>query len=174
MKRKKVLPGIGITLMLFYFAAGSAAAAEFDEGAAEQMMWSYFWAQKDLFDARLILEAKEKVGLTKEQQRKIENKMLEFEEASIKQWAEIKVLELRFASHVKSEKVDRKEIEKVVREISARKTECILKYMNYLLDIKGILTPEQLRKMKALRKRMANPITRREDIGAGIPWPDAF
>lgn len=174
MKRKIIPVSIGITLILFYFVGSSILATEVDESAAEQMMWSYFWAQKDLFDARLILDAKDKIGLTKEQRQKIENKMLAYEEASIKNWAEIKVLELRFASYVKSEKVDRKEIEKVVREISARKTDCIVKYMNYLLDLKGILTAEQLKKMRALHKKVGKSIPRGDDFLSSIPWPDAF
>jgi Spy/CpxP family protein refolding chaperone len=174
MKRKIILITIGIPFILFYFVAGHVLAAEVDEGAEEQIMWSFFWAKKDLFDARLILDAKESIGLTKEQQQKIENKMLAYEETSIKDWAEIKVLELRFASYVKSEKVDRKEIEKVVKEISARKTDCIVKYMNYLLDLKGILTPEQLRKMKAIHKKEGEFVPHRDNPAAGISWPDAF
>jgi Spy/CpxP family protein refolding chaperone len=165
---------IGIPLILFYFAVGSILAAEADENAQEQMMWSFFWAQKDLFDGRLILDAKDKIELTKEQEQKIENKMLAYEEASIRSWAEIKVLELKFASYVKSEKVDRNEIEKVVREISARKTDCIVQYMNYLLDLKEIVTQEQLKKIKAIHKKAGKSIPSRGDFVPSIPWPDTF
>ena len=49
--------------------------------------------------------------------------------------------------------MDRKEVEKHIRQISKIKTDMIVDYMNYLLDVKEILTPAQREKIKQLKKR---------------------
>ncbi len=122
--------------------------------------WSASLAEKDLFCGRTVLKYKEELGLSREQIKKIENLMLAHEEQSIRAGAEVKIGGLRFATYVKSEKVDRKEIEKLIRELSQKKTACMIEYMNYLLDVRETLTEEQLRKIKSLREKY-----RREKTG---------
>ena len=115
-----------------------------------------FLAESDLYDARLILKVKDKIGLTNEQEEKIENIMLVHEAFLIRNSAEIKIKELRFASYLKSQpgEMDRRQVEKYIREISKEKTDLIVHCMNYLLDLKEILTPTQLQKMAEIRKKM--------------------
>ncbi|MDQ1353218.1 MAG: hypothetical protein QG657_3524 [Acidobacteriota bacterium] len=103
----------------------------------------------NLYDARFILDAQEDLGLTKEQTEKIENLMLENEATIIRDSAEIKIQELRFASFLKSQsdEIDRKQVEKYIREISQQKIIMVVHQINYLLDVKQVLTPAQLRKL---------------------------
>jgi len=84
-----------------------------------------FLAESDLYDARLILKVKDKIGLTNEQEEKIENIMLVHEAFLIRNSAEIKIKELRFASYLKSQpgEMDRRQVEKYIREISKEKTD---------------------------------------------------
>jgi Spy/CpxP family protein refolding chaperone len=136
---------------------------------------AFFMAEQNLYDARLILKVKDKIGLTMEQEEKIENIMLAHEAFTIQNGAEIKIKELQFVSYLKSEtgpgKVDRKQVETYIREISKVKTDMIVHYMNYLLDLKAILTPVQLEKMAEAREKMKSLRKRRkrEDETVKIP-----
>jgi Spy/CpxP family protein refolding chaperone len=116
----------------------------------------FFMAENDLYDGRLILKVKDKVGLTKEQEEKIQDLMLDHEAFTLRSGAEIKILELRFASYLKSgsDEMDRKQVAAHIREISNKKTDLIVHYMNHLLDLKEILTPDQVQKMAEIREKM--------------------
>ncbi len=129
-----------------------------EEGPFNPIRTAFLMAENNLYDARLILAAKEEIGLTKEQAEKIENLMLENEANTIRQSAEIKIQELRFTSFLKSQskKIDRKQVEEYIREISRKKTTMIVHHINYLLDVKQILTPTQLHKLAEIRAK-TNP-----------------
>jgi len=161
--RHKIIPVIaGILILLVNFSI-VAEKEKPDEEAMRQFWRSYYWAEKDLFDARILLFQKDRIGLTEEQRQKAENLMLSYEEDTLQESAEIKVLELKFASYLESEKVDRKEIKKLINEISKRKTDCILKYLNYLLDLQEILTPQQVEKLKELHREVREHVKKKED-----------
>ena len=106
-----------------------------------------------LYDGRIILSVKDKIGLTAAQEEKIENLMLDYEAFSIRNSGEIKIKELRFASYLRSGEMDRKEVAKHIREISKEKTDMIVRHLNHVLDLKEILTPDQRRKMAELRDK---------------------
>ena len=129
------------------------------EGPFNPPRTAFLTAENNLYDARLILAAKEEIELTKEQTEKIENLMLENEAAIIRDSAEIKIRELRFASFLKSQpnEIDRKQVEKYIREISRKKTSMVVLHINYLLDVKQILTPAQLQKFAETRRKI-NPL----------------
>jgi Spy/CpxP family protein refolding chaperone len=147
-----------IMMMMLFDAALSAYPEKAGKRDHRHAEIAFFMAEKNLYDARLILKVKDKIGLTIEQEEKIENIMLDHEAFTIRNGAEIKIKELRFVSYLKSEpepgKMDRKQVEKYIREISRKKTDMIVHYMNYLLDLKAILTPLQLQKMTEIRKKM--------------------
>lgn len=129
------------------------------EGPFNPPRTAFLTAENNLYDARLILAAKEEIELTKEQTEKIENLMLENEAAIIRDSAEIKIRELRFASFLKSQpnEIDRKQVEKYIREISRKKTSMVVLHINYLLDVKQLLTPTQLHKLAETRRKI-NPL----------------
>jgi Spy/CpxP family protein refolding chaperone len=106
-----------------------------------------------LYDGRIILSVKDKIGLTADQEEKIENLMLDYEAFSIRNSGEIKIKELRFASYLRSGEMDRNEVAKHIREISKEKTDMIVRHLNHVLDLKEILTPDQRRKMAELRDK---------------------
>lgn len=149
MKQRIIPVMIGILITLFNLSF-PAEQSKKDEESRRQFWRSLFWAEKGLYDGRIILKVKDKIGLTEEQEQRIENLMLAYDESTMNDCAEIKVLELRFASYVKSAQVDREEIKKLIKEISERKTDSIVKYLNYLLDLKEILSADQFKKMKAI------------------------
>jgi len=111
-----------------------------------------FLAEKNLFDARFILRFKEDINLSEEQEKRVENLLLAFEENSIKKSAEVKIKELRFASYLKSGKINRKKMERQLKIISKMKTDFLIDSVNYLLDLKQIMTPVQIEKLKGIKK----------------------
>ncbi len=121
----------------------------------KHMRIAFFMTENKLYDGRIILFAKGKIGLTQKQEEKIEDLMLDHEAFSIRNSGEIKIRELRFASYLKSErgKIGREEVGKRIREISEIKTRLIIHYMNHLLDLKAVLTPGQLQKLAALQEK---------------------
>lgn len=102
-----------------------------------------FLTESGLYDARLLLKYKDKVALTAGQEEKIQDLMLEHEAFSIRNGAEIKVQELRFTSYLKTGKMEPAEVENYIREISEIKADLMVNYINHLLDVRKILTPQQ-------------------------------
>ena len=122
----------------------------------------FFLTDNNLFDGRVLLKMKEKIGLTGKQEERIENLMLGHEAFSIRNSGEIKIKELQFAAYLKAGKTDRKEMEMYIREISQAKTNLIVHYMNYLLDVRDVLTPQQLETLKQMKEQEKNAIRQRE------------
>lgn len=113
-----------------------------------------FLVESNLFDARFVLEVKDQINLSKQQQEKIENLMLAHESSVIRNSAEIKVKELQFVTYLRSGEMKRAQVETFIREISAGKSDMIIEYVNHLLDIRSILNPSQRQKLKEIRKKM--------------------
>jgi Spy/CpxP family protein refolding chaperone len=117
------------------------------------LTWN-FMAERNLFDGRLILRFKDEINLSSDQETKIENLMLSFEEHTITKGAEIKVKEIRLTTYIKSEKINRREIEKILREISQMKINFSISYINYLLDIRDILTSPQIEIIQEIKSKI--------------------
>lgn len=109
-------------------------------------------AEKNLFSGSMLLKFKDEIGLTEEQVSKIEKMSDLFQEAVIKKQADIKVKGLKVRSYLKEEQVDRKKMEMMIREIAEMRTDLQVDHMNYLLDLKDLLTPEQIGKIESLKK----------------------
>jgi Spy/CpxP family protein refolding chaperone len=122
----------------------------------------FFLTGNNLFDGRMLLKMKDKIGLTEKQEERIENLILGHEAVSIRNSGEIKIKELQFAAYLKTGKTDRKEMEMYIREISKEKTNLIVHYMNYLLDVRDVLTPQQLETLKQMKEQEKNAIRQRE------------
>jgi Spy/CpxP family protein refolding chaperone len=118
----------------------------------------FFLTDNNLFDGRRLLKMKDKIGLTGKQEERIENLMLKHEAFSIRNSGEIKIKELQLAAYLKKGKTDRKEMEMYIREISKIKTNFIVHYMNYLLDVRDVLTPQQLETLKQIKEQEKNAV----------------
>lgn len=130
-----------------------------------------YFAEQDLIDGRIILRFSEKINLTDKQLARAESLFLAFEEVSIAKNAEIKIMELRLTSQLKAKKTDRKAVEKLLRNIGKNKTDLFIAYLNYLFDLRDVLTPEQMEELREIkskfkdrkrRRREPNPDERRE------------
>ncbi len=136
---------------LFGFAAFSGQ--EFKRSSDTRSHRRAFFSENNLFDARFVLKWKEKINLSKKQKEQLENLVLKREEFYIRHSAEIKVKEIELATYLKSPKIVRKEVEKLIKAISAIKTNLIIFYTNYLLDVRDLLIPSQLEILKKNKKK---------------------
>ena len=109
-------------------------------------------AEMNMFHGRLLLNMKAEIGLNQDQVDKIEKMSLVFQESVIKRMADTKVKELKLANYLQGDKIDRKVVEKMVKEISELKTGLQIDRIYYLLDIRGLLTPEQIAKAEELKR----------------------
>jgi Spy/CpxP family protein refolding chaperone len=125
-------------------------------------------AEKNLFSGSMLLKFKDEIGLTAEQVGKIEKMSDLFQEAAIRKQADIKIKGLKVRSYLKEEQVDRKQMEKMIREIAKMRTDLQVDHMNYLLDLKDLLTPEQIAKIESLKKeRVHKRMKKREYLREG-------
>ncbi len=125
-------------------------------------------AEKNLFPAKMLLRNKDDIGLTQEQVTKIEKMEELFQESKIRNQADIKVQELKFHSYLKSDQIDRSKMEKMIRAIAKKRTDLQIDHINYLLDLKNLLTPEQIEKIDALKKERMHKMMRHRDMRK--PW----
>jgi Spy/CpxP family protein refolding chaperone len=124
-------------------------------------------AEKNLFPVHQLLKFKDEVGLTDEQVTKIEKMQLVHSEYVVKKKADIKVSELKFAAYLKKDKINRSTVAKMIQEIGKKKTDLLIDNINYLLDVKEILTPEQIKKIEDLKKNIRMRHFRRGDRREG-------
>lgn len=111
-------------------------------------------AEKNLFPAQILLKLKEKINLTKDQVITIEKMRDAHQESAIRRTADIKVLELKIGSYMEKESINRGKLEKMLRQVAAMKTDLTIANINYLLDLRDLLTPEQIKKIESIKDGM--------------------
>ena len=109
-------------------------------------------AESNLFPGKMLLKFKDEIGLTEKQEQKISKMSEMFQEANIRANADLKIQEMKLKSYIKKDNIDRKKMEKMIRDIAKFKTDMQIDRMNYLLDVRNVLTPEQIKKIEALKK----------------------
>lgn len=108
-------------------------------------------AERNMIPARMLLQHKDELGLTDTQVSKIESMQTKFQEASIRGNADVKVKQLKLQNYLKSDKIDRKKLEQMIRDVAALKTNMQIDRMHYMLDVKSVLTAEQLKKIEEFK-----------------------
>ena len=135
------------------------------------MKFGLYMAENNLFEARFILHLKTEIGLTAQQEQKIENMMLSYEESAIRRGSDIKVQELKFASLLKPNRIDRREMEKMARAIGKMKTDLQVGHLNYLLDVRDTLDPEQIQKLEKIKESFRRNLREKMGKRDGRPLP---
>ena len=134
------------------------------------LRFGLYMAENNLFEARIILRLKSEIGLSAPQEQKIENLMLAYEESAIRRGSDVKVLELKFASLLRGNRIDRREMEKQAREVGRMKTDLQVGHLNYLLDVRDILTAEQVQKLDKMKEKFHGSMRERmEKKGPRFP-----
>jgi Spy/CpxP family protein refolding chaperone len=160
-----------IFLLIMVLLLGSVSQAQDGKRLRPNMLsnlrFGLYMAENNLFEARFILHLKSEIGITAPQEQKIENLMLAYEEKAIRRGSDIKVLELKFATLLKGNRIDRREMEKMAREIGNMRTDLQVGHLNYLLDVRDVLTAEQIQKLEKMKQKFRG--TRHERMGKKGP-----
>ncbi len=146
-----------VMVLLLAALAPAQAGRRARPGVVSSLRFGLHMAENNLFEARLILRLKNELGLASAQQKKIEDLMLAYEEGAIRAGSDIKVLELKFATLLRSGGVDRREMERMARAIGGKRTDLQVNHLNYLLDVRAVLNPEQVQKLEKMKRTMAAP-----------------
>ena len=148
---RKIIPVLMVFIILVTFGITLMAR---NWGGPQHFGYRMQMAEKNLFPIHMILKFKAEIGLSDQQVEKIENMQLKHQEMAIKHMSEIKLLELKVASLLKSESVNRAAIEKLVRQIGKMKTDHFIQRIHLLLDVKEILTSEQMEKIEKMKSEV--------------------
>jgi len=124
------------------------------------LRFGLYMAENNLFEARFILRLKGEIGLSAQQEKRIEDLMLAYEEKAIRRGSDVKVLELRFAALLRGNRIDRREMEKLAREIGNMRTDLQIGHLNYLLDVRDALSAEQVQKLEKMKEKLRQGLRR--------------
>ncbi|HNX97997.1 MAG TPA: hypothetical protein PKK12_09985 [Candidatus Aminicenantes bacterium] len=175
MNRRIAALTVGVVVGLGLLAAsGHAMPEKRGMSALASMKFGLHMAENNLFEARFLLCHKEAINLSADQEKRIEGLMLGWEEKAIRRGGDLKVMELRFATLLKDQKIDRQAMEKMARDIGAIRTDLQVDHLNYLIDLRDILSAEQVKQLETLRRdRPEGPRERRMERHPGPNAPKA-
>jgi len=151
MTKKLILLAAAI-LMVVSFSVDLQAQNRGHRGMMKHSRFGIHMAEKNMFPAHMLLRFKDEIGLSEAQVGKLEKMQEQFEEKSIRSKADVEVKQMKIQSYLKNDKIDRKVLEKMIRDTATLKTDIQIERMNYMLDIKSVLTADQLNKIETLKK----------------------
>jgi len=160
-----------IMVLLLGTVAQAQAGKRLRPNTLNSMRFGLYMAENNLFEARFILHLKSEIGLAAPQEQKIEDMMLAYEENAIRRGSDIKVLELKFASLLKGNRIDRREMEKLAREIGKMKTDLQVGHLNYLLDVRDTLSAEQVQKLEKMKEKFRGDMRKKMGKRGAMPPP---
>jgi Spy/CpxP family protein refolding chaperone len=155
----------GLMLALAYFTLD---AQMMPQRMMEHARFGIMLVDKNLFPAPVLLKHKDDIGLTAEQVGKIEKMQVQQQETFIKKQAEINVKELKLGTFLKEDKIDRGKLEGMIQEIGKMRTDLQVQHINHLLDLRDLLTADQLKKLEnfkedRMRERMGKRMMRMKE-----------
>ncbi len=118
-------------------------------------------AEKNLYSCRMLLHLKDQISLSAEQIKKIEKMQAAFAETQLRGKTEVKVQKMKFDTYLKGDNIDRNKLAKLVKSVAALQTNLQLDRLNFLLDVKSVLTADQVKKLEELKKKMRHRAFRR-------------
>ncbi len=155
----------GLMLAMAYFTMD---AQMMPQRMMEHARFGIMLVDKNLLPAPVLLKHKDDIGLTAEQVGKIEKMQVQQQETFIKKQAEINVKELKLGTFLKEDKIDRGKLEGMIQEIGKMRTDLQVQHINHLLDLRDLLTADQLKKLEnfkedRMRARMGKRMMRMKE-----------
>lgn len=149
--KKKLL---AVSIVLFLSAAlFITAQADFRGPASERgQRRGGFFADQDFLPPRLLLQAKDKIGLNADQEKKIGAMLEAHEQWAIKFGAEMKLKALKLRTAMTAEKTDFAKAEALIREQAGMHADMQIARLRLQKDVRALLTPEQTAKIAELKK----------------------
>ena len=140
-------------LIILIFIAALIVSGVFGSGyVSKHMRHGFGMLDNNMIRGQMLLRLKAEIGLTPDQVKKIEKMSFDFQESVIRRMADTKILEIKLANYLQGEKINKKNIEKMIKDISAMKADMQIDRVFHFLDIRSILTPEQIKKVNELKK----------------------
>lgn len=109
-------------------------------------------AGENFIPVRLLLQAKDKIGLSAEQEKKFMAMTDAHEQWAIKFRAEMEIKALKLQKALAAEPLDLKDAEGLIRAQADMHAEMAIARLHFQRDIKALLTAEQLVKITELKK----------------------
>ena len=149
-KKVMILRFTGLILTAMYFMSGAMLMPQ-DMMMEQYGRYGIRLADKNLFPAPMMLRFKDDIGLTADQVKKIEKIQDTQKELFIKKQADIDIKKIKLNAYLKEDHVDRSKMESMVREIGNMRTDLQILHISELLDLREILTPDQIKKLEDLK-----------------------
>jgi len=110
------------------------------------------FAGSDFLPARLLLRAKDKIGLNADQEKKISAMIDAHEQWAVKFGAEMKIKALKLRTALAAEKTNLDAAEQMIREQAGMRAEMQIAGLRLQKDVQTLLTPEQAARVAVLKK----------------------
>jgi Spy/CpxP family protein refolding chaperone len=119
--------------------------------------------------ARLVRNPafRERLGISAEQAQKIRTQTFDFRKVRIENRADIAVKRLELRNQLSAENPDRSAIDRTLAEISAAKLAQAKSSVDFHLDMRAALTPDQWQKLRQMRQEFRHRGFRRGQNGFG-------
>jgi Spy/CpxP family protein refolding chaperone len=110
------------------------------------------FASQNFIPARLLLQAKDKIGLSAEQEKELTAMIEAHDQWAIKFEADMKIKALKLRTILAAEQLNLKDAEQLIREQTDMHAEMQIARLHFQRDVKALLTPEQFVKITELKK----------------------
>jgi Spy/CpxP family protein refolding chaperone len=144
LKKMMFIPFLGLTM----FLSSPVFAHSMDKGQSQCPI-----ANKFMMKAHFLLENKGDIGLTDDQVKTIKDLQLQMEKDSIRQGADMKTFMLDLDSKLAEDKVNVEGTSALIDKSSAAAIASAKSNLDAYAKLKGLLTPDQVTKMKALHEK---------------------
>ncbi len=144
---------VGSVLVVFVLVFGILTLEAYarDSGKTEKHHGDF--EKKFSYKARFILENKKELGLSDEQVKKIKDLKIKTKKDLIRKKAELDILALDIKGELWKGTIDTDRVNKLIDKKYELKKERAKSSVNTYVALKSILTNEQSKKMKELRKK---------------------
>lgn len=155
MNKKILIVVLSLTLLGVSLTAITGPGRD-SRGMMKHARYGIHMAEKNLISPRMLLKFQGEIGLAQDQVKKIETMQGLFHESMIRRRADIQIKELKLNNYLKEDQPNRKKMESMIREVANMKTDMKIAHLNHLLDVKTVLTADQLKKVEELKKNWRN------------------
>ena len=125
-----------------------------DRDGWRTMGWRHHHRHHGFMLARMVNNPtfRERLGITPEQAQKIRSETLQFQENHIRNRADLQIKRLQLQNLMTADSPDRSAIDKQLQEISAARLTQTESDVNFYLDMRTALTPDQKLKLRQMRQ----------------------
>ena len=124
-----------------------------------------FMGGQDFLSVQMVFRFEKEIGLSPDQKINMEKIRESAQIQAVKTEADIKLGELKLKSLLKQDNVNREEVKNQIFENSKLRASLFFRHLNRMLDIKEILSPEQLNKLQEVKKENRLEMSRRRGAG---------